>query len=136
MFRKSVKRIVKEISPYLKDNEKIESMGVFRKIPTTMMMMFTRGMAMYFVKMNLIIVTDSRIIVFPVIKENEGKLGEPVESVGFDDIQFSEHWLYSTVMEIDLPDEDLPLRLRFSGQNRSLGLDKNDFIGAVYKRKQ
>jgi hypothetical protein len=37
------------------------------------------------------------------------------------------------VMEVYLPGEEIPLRLRFSGQMRSLGLDKFNFLGAVYQ---
>ena len=133
MFEKSVSGFVKEIGSYLQDNEEIVALGAFRKVPSVPAMMVTRGLARFFSKKSLVAVTNKRLILFPETSPNNQSLEEPVASVGFGDVDFHDTCLYSTVMEVRLPGEEFPLRLRFSEQMRTLGLDKFEFLGAVYQ---
>ena len=120
-------------TPYLQEDEKIRALGTFRKIPSVPAMMMTRGLARFFSKKSLVAVTDKRLILFPISGPKSQTVESPTASVGFDDVRFHDNWIYSTVMEVYLPGEEIPLRLRFSGQMRSLGLDKFNFLGAVYQ---
>lgn len=136
MVSNSVTKLIKLFNPYLQKGERIISVGVFRKIPSVSAMIMTRCMARFFTQISIIAVTDKRVILLPESKRGESLVGKPMDAIGFDDVSFSESFFYSTMVEIRLPGEDSPLRLRFSGKNRSLGLDKNDFIGAVYQGKK
>ena len=131
----SVQRLISLFSSILDEGEKIVALGVFRKIPPVPTMMMTRGFATFFSQKMILAVSDQRMILFPVSGKGEGLTGKPMESVQFDDVSFHESCFFSTIVEIAITGEKHPLRLRFSGQMRSLGLDKYEFIGAVYRGK-
>ena len=130
VYRKDI-----NFTPYLMENEKVLALGAFRKVPSVSAMMLTRGLARYFSSRSFAAVTTDRIILLPVSGKT-GQIGdEPITSFGFNDVKFYETFLFATVMEVRLPGEELYLRLRFSGQMLTLGLDKFEFIAAVYQGK-
>lgn len=124
--------IKKELSQHLSSGENLISIGIFKKVPTTTSLMFTRGMTWWFSRRFYVGVTDQRLIAIPEVS----KQGQNAIFAGFDEVEFYTGSFNTTILEVQKLYNGTPLKLRFKPGYQFQGLDQFDFIAAVKKGKK
>jgi hypothetical protein len=123
--------IKKNISDILDDEEKLVSIGVMKKVPSTSWLLLSRGMAWILTSKFYVGVTDKRLIILP----ESSKSHEYVIIADFDEVDFSTDLLNNTVLDIKKTYRGEPLKLRFKSGYQFEGMDQFDFIAAVKQGK-
>lgn len=124
-------QIKKILSDILDDEEKLLSIGVMKKVPSTSWLLLSRGMAWILASKFYVGVTDQRLIIFP----ESSKSNESVIFVDFDEVDFSTDPLNNTILDIQKTYRGEPLKLRFKSGYQIEGMDQFDFIAAVKQGK-
>jgi len=124
--------IKKELSEYFSSEERLISIGVFKKIPSTTSLMLTRGMTWLFSQRFYVGVTDQRLIILP----GNSRQGQNVIYAGFDEVEFYTGAFNTTILDIQKLFNGTPLKLRFEPGYQFQGMDQFDFITAVKQGKK
>jgi len=127
MAQISQSQIKKILSDILDDEEKLLSIGVMKKVPSTSWLLLSRGMAWILASKFYVGVTDQRLIIFP----ESSKSHESVIFADFDEVDFSTDPLNNTILDIQKTYRGEPLKLRFKSGFELEGMDQFDFIAAV-----
>lgn len=131
MAQTNQSEIEKIISEYLNDEEKLLSITVMKKIPSTSWLLLSRGMAWVLASKFYVGVTDQRLIILPESRQNY----EAVIFVDFAEVDFTTDPLNNTILDIQKTYRGEPLTLRFKSGTQFQGMDQFDFIAAVKQGK-
>jgi hypothetical protein len=124
-------QIEKIISEYLNDEEKLLSISIMKKVPSTSWLLLSRGMAWILASKFYVGVTDQRLIILPESSQSH----VDVVFADFDQVDFSTDPLNNTVLDIQKTYHGEPLKLRFKSGYQFQGMDQFDFITAVKQGK-
>jgi len=124
-------QIKKIFSDHLNDEEKLLSISIMKKVPSTSWLLLSRGMAWILASKFYVGVTDQRLIILP--ESNQGN--EAVLFADFDEVDFSTDPLNNTILDIQKTYRGEPLKLRFKSGYHFEGMDQFDFITAVKQGK-
>jgi len=125
-------QIKKIFSDHLNDEEKLLSISIMKKVPSTSWLLLSRGMAWILTSKFYVGVTDKRLIILPESSKNH----ESVIVADFDEVDFSTDLLNNTVLDINKTYRGEPLKLRFKSGYQFEGMDQFDFIAAVKMGKE
>lgn len=125
-------QINQNFSPHLAGDEKLVSVGVFKKVPSISWLLLTKGFAWLLTQRFFVGVTDQRLIILP--EPTQGKqiaMDEQVIYASFNEVSFSNDPLKNIILMIDKTFKGEPLNLRFDPSMIIKGFDQFDFIAAV-----
>jgi hypothetical protein len=125
-------QINKNFSPHLSGEEKLVSVGVFKKVPSISWLLLSKGFAWLLTQRFFVGVTDQRLIILPdSSRRTQISLGEVAIFANFDEVSLSNDPLKNIILTIDKTFKGEPLNLRFDGSMIVKGFDQFDFIAAV-----
>jgi hypothetical protein len=125
-------QINKNFSPHLAGEEKLVSVGVFKKVPSISWLLLSKGFAWLLTQRFFVGVTDQRLIILPdSSRRTQISLGEVAIFANFDEVSLSNDPLKNIILTIDKTFKGEPLNLRFDGSMMVKGFDQFDFIAAV-----
>jgi len=129
-------QIEKWFSEYLFGEERLMSIGVFKKVPSTGWLLLTKGMAWLLSQEFYVGVTDQRLIILPTSKrKTQNWMQEEMIYAGLDEVDFYGDALNNTILDVHKIYEGEPLKLRFKPGYQFHGMDQFDFIAAVKQGK-
>ena len=125
-------QINKIFSPHLSGEEKLVSVGVFKKVPSVSWLLLTKGFAWLLTQRFFVGVTNQRLIILPEPKQGKQiAIDEQVIYAAFNEVSFSNDPLKNILLMIDKTFKGEPLNLRFDSSMMIKGYDQFDFIAAV-----
>ena len=125
-------QINKIFSPHLSGEEKLVSVGVFKKVPSISWLLLTKGFAWLLTQRFFVAVTDQRLIILPEAKKGKKiATDEQVICAAFNEVSLSNDPLKNILLMIDKTFKGEPLNLRFDSSTMVKGYDQFDFITAV-----
>ena len=125
-------QINKIFSPHLSGEEKLVSVGVFKKVPSISWLLLTKGFAWLLTQRFFVGVTDQRLMILPEPKQGKQiAIDEQVIYASFNEVSFSNDPLKNILLMIDKTFKGEPLNLRFDSSTMIKGYDQFDFIAAV-----
>jgi len=137
MSRINQTQIGHEISQHLSSHERLLSIGVFKRVPSTGWLFLTRGMAWFLTEDMYVGVTDQRLIILPNSRKGDQRgLGENVIYADFYEVAFYNDPLNNLILSVQKLYKDQPLKLRFKPHYQFQGMDQFDFIAAVKQGKK
>jgi len=121
----------KALAPFLNQGEHVISCGSFETRPSLTANVLTLGIASVTNQVNVIGVTNERIIVIPYSRTKLKPSEKDVFSVPYDEVVINKNNL-----AIHKPGDNKPSKYFFRFGLKSLsGIDKNEFIAAIEQRK-
>ncbi len=135
MYKISLDQMKAALSTYLNENEELEAIGIFKKVPSTSFLLLTRGMAWFLSRDFHIGVTDQRLVILPVTKRSlaTGKYEEVIYA-DYAEVHLHEGPLNNTMLDIQKIYKGKPLNLRYKTNLMPEGLDLYEFITAVKQK--
>ena len=126
--------IERVFSNYLSSEEHLVTIGLFKKVPPTSHLLLSKGMAWMFSKRVYVAVTEQRLIILP--SSCQIKQEQNVIFAGFDEVEFYQGLMSTTILDVQKNYHGKPLKLRFKSSYRYQGMDQFDFIAAVKQGKR
>jgi len=122
---------------HLEAEEKLVSVGVFKKVPSTPFFLLTRGIAWLLTQDFYVGVTNQQLIILPASQKKMGKaVFEDAFFVRFEEVELTEGIFKNTVLDIKKMYRGYHLKLRFKTRDRSLDWNPFDFIASVQQGKK
>jgi len=130
MARVSFKQIVREITPFLNEDEILLSAGIFKERASVGLLMLTRFLARFYMPEFFAGVTDQSVIILPLDRESRHVNDDRVFRLDFSAVEFKGNSF------LVYREKGSPLELRFASECFYVeDFNKNEFIGAVYHGK-
>jgi hypothetical protein len=122
----------KALAPFLNQGEQVIACGSFETRPSLAAKVLTLGIASVTNQVNVIGVTNDRIIVIPYSRTKFKPSGKDAFSVSYDEVVINKNNL-----AIHKPGANKPSKYFFRFGLKSLsGIDKDEFIAAIEQRKR
>ncbi len=134
MFPINQTQIEKVFSQHLSSGENLVTIGLFKKVPPTSHLVLSKGLAWIFSKRFYVAVTDQRLIILPSSFQIWQE--QNVILAGFDEVEYYQGLLSTTILDVQKNYQGKPLKLRFKPGYRYQGMDQFDFIAAVKQGKR
>lgn len=136
MSRINQNQLKEDISRHLSSDERLLSIGVLKRVPSTGLLLLTKGIGWFLTEDFYVGVTDQRLIILPETSKGDVRvLGEDVIFADFTEVMFYTDAFNNTILDIHKIYKGNPLKLRFKPGHQIQGTDQFDFIAAVTQGK-